>query len=185
MRYPFIGTTRNQSGAVVFGATISVYLAGTTTPADIYTAATGGSAVHSVVSSLTDGTFAFYVELTNTPFDIVVTKSLSANSSYAPVTLYGLIPMSAVSTTESVLDYTDTVMTGDLTVAYTANIIRTTCILDGGVAPRTVYVSGTFVDGNEIKIINFGSVAITFDETGDTVAAGDKQSFYYSLGGWV
>jgi len=47
---------------VIFGGTVSVYLAGTTTAASIYTASSGGTAVNSVTSSSTDGTFEFYVD---------------------------------------------------------------------------------------------------------------------------
>jgi len=90
MYYPFSGTTRNQSGAVIFGATVSVYQTGTTTPVDIYTSALGGTPVHSVVSSLTNGTFTFYIGSEDQPFDLTVTKTENANASYAPSTLVGL-----------------------------------------------------------------------------------------------
>lgn len=62
MRFPYKGITKDQNGAVVLGATVSVYLAGTTTAADVYAASSGGAHVSSVTSSSTTGAFEFWVD---------------------------------------------------------------------------------------------------------------------------
>lgn len=61
-RYAYKGTMRDGHGHVILSGTVSVYLAGTTTAASVYTASSGGTAVNSVTSSATDGTFEFYVD---------------------------------------------------------------------------------------------------------------------------
>ncbi len=62
MRYIFQGTFTDGMGRAVLGGTVSVYLAGTTTAASVYAASSGGTAVNSVASSSTDGSFLFYVD---------------------------------------------------------------------------------------------------------------------------
>jgi len=61
-RYAYKGTFRDGHGHVVLSGTVSVYLAGTTTVASIYTTSVIVTAVNSVTSSATDGTFTFYVD---------------------------------------------------------------------------------------------------------------------------
>jgi hypothetical protein len=61
MRYIEQGIARDGSGRTVAGATVSVFLAGTSTPASIYTASTGGTAINSVTTGA-DGSFLFYVD---------------------------------------------------------------------------------------------------------------------------
>ena len=62
-RYIYQEVLQDGKGNVVSGASITVYLAGTTTKATIYTTFTGGSAdADSVVTTGSDGTYAFYVD---------------------------------------------------------------------------------------------------------------------------
>jgi hypothetical protein len=61
-RYAYTNTTVDQNGKIFGGATVTAYLAGTTTLASIYAASAGGVAVHSVTSSIVDGSFSFYVD---------------------------------------------------------------------------------------------------------------------------
>ena len=61
MRYLLKGTSRDFAGNVIKTATISAFLAGTTTPASIYAAYSGGIAVNTVTSD-TNGDFSFYVD---------------------------------------------------------------------------------------------------------------------------
>jgi len=72
------GVARDGAGNVIAGATISVYEAGTTTVANIYATASGGTAVNSVESG-TDGSFSFYVDdgdyARTQKFKIVLSKS--------------------------------------------------------------------------------------------------------------
>ena len=189
-RYPYPsqgGTTRNQEGAVVFGATVSVYLAGTTTPANIYTARSGGSPVHSIVSSTTDGTFVLYVDesdyLSSQLFDIVSTKSISSTASYIPVTMKSvqIIPDSVSSNI-----ITSATLTGNYTPTLSINV-RYVFILDTGGADRNVNPVVTVGNKYECVIYNAGSETITFDSTGiaQAVAPGNKISFYYNGTTWA
>jgi hypothetical protein len=61
-RYAYHGRYTDQQGNMVPSGTVKVFLAGTDTPASIYVASAGGTAVNSVSSSSTDGTFVFYVD---------------------------------------------------------------------------------------------------------------------------
>lgn len=61
MRSYYKGVARDQYGAIIGGATIAIYLAGTTTVASVYTVSTGGTAVNSVTADV-DGVFYFYVD---------------------------------------------------------------------------------------------------------------------------
>jgi hypothetical protein len=60
MRYKLTGTFRSGTGVVISGGTVSVFLSGTTTPADIYETATSTTIVNSTTSGA-DGTFTFYI----------------------------------------------------------------------------------------------------------------------------
>lgn len=78
MRYAFKSVARDGAGNIITSATISVYLAGTTTAASVYEAYTGGTAVSSVTTG-TDGVFEFYIDDTDyagtQQFKIVISKS--------------------------------------------------------------------------------------------------------------
>lgn len=79
------GTARDTTtGMVRANTTIAVYLAGTTTPASIYAAPTGGTAVNSVLTD-TNGYFSFYVD----EADYALTqrfKILSVKTGYDTIT---------------------------------------------------------------------------------------------------
>ena len=84
-RYAYNNTTVDQNGKILGGATVSLYLAGTTTPAKMYAASAGGTAVYSMLSSNVNGSFTFYVDdgdyAIGQLFDITTTKT-----NYVPVT---------------------------------------------------------------------------------------------------
>jgi hypothetical protein len=61
MRSYYKGIARDQYGAIISGATVAIYLAGTTTVASVYTVSTGGTAVNSVTADA-EGVFYFYVD---------------------------------------------------------------------------------------------------------------------------
>ena len=86
-RYAQNGTARDGMGVIISGATVVVYEADTTTPATIYAAKSGGSAVSGAsLTTGTDGTFLFYVDDGDYPsgaqFDITATKGILSNSLY-------------------------------------------------------------------------------------------------------
>lgn len=90
MRYLYTGTARDGHGHVISGATVSVYLAGTTTAATIYTTDVIVTSVNSVTSD-TDGTFTFYVDAADySPgqgFDITISKSGYTSNTYEDIRL--------------------------------------------------------------------------------------------------
>jgi len=85
-RWKFQGTTKDQSGRILPSATISVYLAGTTTPASVYISVTSTTAVNSVTSSSTDATYAFYTDSFDydhdQTFKIIITKPSYTSVTY-------------------------------------------------------------------------------------------------------
>ena len=79
-RHIYQGTAQDGTGRVIGGATVTVYLAGTTTLATIYAAATGAADADSAVSTDdTYGTFSFFVDNTDYKptqlFKVVISKS--------------------------------------------------------------------------------------------------------------
>lgn len=82
MRYIYQDVVQDIYGGVIQGATVTIYLAGTTDAVDVYAALSGGAAVNSVLTD-SSGQFAFYVddsEYTPTQrFKIVVSKSPYVN----------------------------------------------------------------------------------------------------------
>jgi parallel beta-helix repeat protein len=82
MRYIYQDVVQDIYGGAIQGATVTIYLAGTTDAVDVYAALAGGAAVNSVLTD-TSGQFSFYVddsEYTPTQrFKIVVSKSPYVN----------------------------------------------------------------------------------------------------------
>lgn len=76
-RIKYSGVSRSASGSALTSATVSVYLGGTSTPANVYTASTGGASVTSVTSD-SGGRWTFYVDTDDygyvQTFKIVATK---------------------------------------------------------------------------------------------------------------
>lgn len=132
MRYPIWGVTKDQNGRVILGATVAVYLTGTSTVASVYSAASGGAAVNSVTSSSDNGYFVFYVDTldyTTQAFRLVISKS-----PYASITIDGVYsPMNFVDGfqmqvgVDALWDYgggtayTDATITAALTAIGTTN----------------------------------------------------------------
>ncbi len=84
-RYKYQDVVRDGNGVIISSATVSVYLAGTTTAASIYTASSGGTAVHSVTSG-SDGVFYFYVDVSDYPTSQAF-KLIISHNSFDPVTI--------------------------------------------------------------------------------------------------
>ena len=81
------GTTTDGNGKVLPSTTITAFLTGTNTPAKIYTAASGGTAVYSITSDSIAGTFCFYVDsndyATAQGFDITFTNTYYGQNQFA------------------------------------------------------------------------------------------------------
>lgn len=91
-RLKYTGIARSTGGAALATATVSIYLAGTTTEADVYEAASGGIAVNSVTSD-EYGRWTFYADVADYPFTqaykVVVTKD-----GYTTITLDNIYVLS-------------------------------------------------------------------------------------------
>lgn len=93
MRLAFNGVIRDQRGNVVASATVIVYEADTTTPATIYDAKSGGSAVSGAsMTTGSDGSFLFYVDdsdyTAGSQFDIVASKTGYDTQTYSDVHVF-------------------------------------------------------------------------------------------------
>jgi len=75
-RYQYRSALRDGSGNSLTSVTISIYEAGGSTPADVYEAATGGSAVNSVDTD-SNGEFLFWVDTAD--YDVDQLFKLSFN----------------------------------------------------------------------------------------------------------
>lgn len=85
-RWIYQGFAQDANGTRIPGATVSVYLAGTTSAADVYAASSGGTSTHSVSTHSSTGAFSFYVDESdysqNQQFKIIISKT-----GWNPVTL--------------------------------------------------------------------------------------------------
>lgn len=97
-RVKYTGVSRSSSGTALSSATVSVYLGGTSTPANVYTTSSGGASVTSVTSD-TSGKWTFYADMDDYSFTQTF-KVTVAKSGYTTVTedfLYNLaLPTDAV-----------------------------------------------------------------------------------------
>lgn len=92
MRYIYQGVAKDGNGKVLQSATVSVFLAGTTTVADVYLASSGGVSVNSVTSD-TLGYFSFWVETVDYDsesqlFKIIISKTRFRSDSYDNLSIF-------------------------------------------------------------------------------------------------
>src|SRR5574343_423855 len=91
-RLKYTGIARSTGGAVLGSATVTIYLAGTTTAANVYEASTGGDSVTSVTSD-SNGRWTFYADTTDYAFTqeykVVVTKD-----GYSTITIDNIFNLS-------------------------------------------------------------------------------------------
>lgn len=91
-RYKYQGTFKDGNGRVVVSGTISVYLAGTSNVASIYAAESGGSAVNSVTSDSTDGSFILWIDDTdyaaNQRFKVSLSKTNFTAKTYDDIEIF-------------------------------------------------------------------------------------------------
>jgi len=105
MRFLYQGQFVDQSGNVVSDGTITIYLAGTTTLASVYTTLTGPTAVNSVTSD-SNGYFKFYHDNFDydydQDFDIVLSKSGFLSKTYYNVQGEGILGNYTISTAKTI-----------------------------------------------------------------------------------
>lgn len=101
-RYCKKGIARDGNGKIISEATVSVYLAGTTTAASVYAASAGGVAVNSVASG-TDGVFTIYVDDTDY-YQSQLFKLVMSKTGYTSVTYDNVIafPLGSLTIVASV-----------------------------------------------------------------------------------
>lgn len=123
MRFPISKTIIDiDTGAVIVGAVGTIRLAGTSTAATIYAAASGGSAISgSQVTSDSRGEIEFFIDnanySTNNLFDIYVTAT-----NYNPFTITNLQVNTVQGAVTDVRDYLPTGYVTDGSVDYSAEI---------------------------------------------------------------
>jgi hypothetical protein len=90
-RYIYQGTFKDGNGARIDAATVSAFLAGTTTAADVYTASSGGTAVNSVTTD-SRGSFSLWVDDTDYNqdqlFKITMSKANFESSTYDDIAVF-------------------------------------------------------------------------------------------------
>ena len=103
-RYCKKGVARDGNGKIISSATVSIYLAGTTTAASIYTASSGGVAVNSVTSG-TDGVFTAFFDDTDyyqsQLFKLVMSKTGYTSVTYDNVIVFPLGSLTIVASVPS------------------------------------------------------------------------------------
>lgn len=95
MRHIYQSTSGDARGNVVPSMTVSVFLENTTTAANVYAAATGGSPVNAVTTA-NDGSFLFWVDdndySLNQRFKITLTRTGYITKSYNNISVFAPVP---------------------------------------------------------------------------------------------
>uniref|UniRef100_A0A6M3J6A5 Uncharacterized protein n=1 Tax=viral metagenome TaxID=1070528 RepID=A0A6M3J6A5_9ZZZZ len=103
-RYCKKGVARDGNGKIISSATVSFYLAGTTTVASVYAASAGGVAVNSVASG-TDGVFTAFFDDTDyyqsQLFKLVMSKSGYTSVTYDNVIVFPLGSLTIIAAVPS------------------------------------------------------------------------------------
>jgi len=162
MRYASRGyVSKDQNGQVLPGATVAVFLAGTTTPASIYAAATGGAAVNSITSDANTGYFQFFVDLADYKitqlFDIYISMAVFPNVAYVGAVLYNEVVFPGIPLTASKAWQPASLDDGDM--AYTTITVTGAQVGDSVICGYLFAASGVVQNG--FVISGFVSVANT------------------------
>jgi hypothetical protein len=146
-RYIHQGWFFDGNGKLVGGGTVSVYLAGTTTAASVYTATSGGTAASSVPTSTTDGSWYFYVDPADYDLDQKF-KIIISKSGFTSKTLDNIVIFPATN-----------YEIGTLADDATPSVLGYEKFLTGGTTTITDFDDGT--EGKIIYIIAEHSITIT------------------------
>ena len=163
MRYIYQGHTKDGNGKIVTKMTVAVYEAGAIgiTAANIYVASSGGTAVSSVTSNSTDGSFEFYVDdadyARTQKFGIRLSKTNFRQQDYDNLIIYpmprqGFVSFSDGDTTPSVKGYENfkTANTSAKTITdFDDGYDGQVCHIVIGDNLTTIDFSGTNLKGND------------------------------------
>jgi hypothetical protein len=190
MRYIKQGIVRDGEGRIVSGALVRMFLAGTTTPANIYTTSTTMTVVNSVTSGL-DGSFVFYVDDTDYSLTQLFKIVLSYSSRFNTQTWDGINIFSSTGTifTGSLGVYCIVLkqtMTTDIILPYSDGF-KTILLLDSNGAVRNVDFSGSYPIGYEVYCRNYGQYDIILDsvDTAIKVSPLEGISVYFDGVDWL
>lgn len=110
MRHIYQKVAQDGQGNIIPNMTVSVFLAGTTTGANIYTASSGGSPVNSVLTA-TDGSYYFYVDdndySLNQKFKITITRTGYITHSYDNISIFAPVPSNIFYPDRNAADHGD------------------------------------------------------------------------------
>ena len=184
-RYLLKGTARDGNGKIIASATISVYLAGTTTAASVYEAYSGGTAVNSVTSS-SDGTFSFYVDDTDYTglqrFKCVIGKTGYTSITYDYITIFDVTAI--IDTDTTFASAADTVVPSKLAAktyidATAAAVISNTAYGSSWDTVTTIAPSKNAVYDKIEAIVSDTAYAASWD--GVTTIAPSKHAVYDAI----
>lgn len=147
MRFIKQGIVRNGHGDVIADATISVYLAGTTTVASVYAASTGGTAVNSVTSDSAGG-FSFYVDEADYARTQLFKLVLAAGDTYTTQTWDDMIIMDASDISVNAVINSGTGVVGNIPIF---DMATGKSITDSGIA-LSDYTVISEIDTGEIMV---------------------------------
>ena len=200
--YPLegLGTTTDQNGKILQGVTVSVFLTGTTIPAKIYTANSGGTAVNSIVSDSVNGTFVFYVDdgdySVTQGFDIVFSMAHFATKTISNFTIMSLPTWNTqtitfyntqtVTTVSTVLKQS---LTGNLNLTYPGGIKLILLLTPNGAQRNISFIQTPtpFPTGFEVFCYNYGGYDLVLDSAGISVVvhAYTGKSIFFDGTNWL
>jgi hypothetical protein len=153
-RFVFSDVARDGNGVVCQSATATVYLAGTTTLANVYVASSGGAQVNSVTTSATDGSYSFFVDQAD--YDgtqnFKVTVSLTGFTAFTldNIVIQGL-PFATISPT------TANITTANITTANITTAAITTATGNPNFTGNPTFTASTITTANLTTISKTGA----------------------------
>lgn len=184
-RYPYFGVTRDQGGKLLPNATVSVYLTGTSTPASIYAASSGGAIINSVTSDST-GYYIFWVDTaiysSAQYFKLIVSATNYQSKTYDPI-IVTPNPASLGSVTDPWVDVRAYGAKGDGVTDDTAAFVSAFAVTN----KKIIFPPGTFLLSSNLITQNTGfqdfegagpdSTTLLFTNAGDGITGAGSASF--------
>lgn len=190
------GVFRDGNGAVVTtsrAGTVTVFLAGTTTPANIYAASAGGTAVH-YVNTDASGRFKFYIDMggiyaPTQKFDIVLSGTGINSQTYQdeiifPSFIAEVTPEGFGAVGDGIID--DTAAIQAFVTYLNANTGITKAVMDGTYLVDYSTLATPFILMNiirdDLEISGSGTIKAKAGSYGTGVVAGAPKTYYCMIG---